>query len=257
MSVSGLAISTQPQGAAASPSAGKGPRHAGPRWGSVFVVSAIVGLGLVLLGLYLSFFVAPVEATMGLVQKIFYFHVPVAWLTFLAVVIGAAASVVHVVNKSEDADALAQASLELGALFGLMVLVTGPLWGYKAWGTAWEWDVRLTTFLVLELVLLAYVLLRAYAGRGARALASGIAIFGVVQIPLVYFSVDLWRGQHPPRVVSEGGLHPDMLTALIVCNFGFMLLFVALLGARLTLARVEAEVDALHLLAAEKGLEDR
>ncbi|MFW6369115.1 MAG: cytochrome c biogenesis protein [Myxococcota bacterium] len=209
-------------------------------------------LFLMALGLYLVFFHAPEEATMGFVQKIFYFHVSSAWACFLAVITGAVSTVVFLANRRDQADRLAHAALEIGAVFGLMVLLTGPLWGYKSWGAPWKWDVRLTTFLVLELVLFAYLLTRAFGGRGARMLSAAIAIFGTAQIPLVYFSVDLWRGQHPPRVVAEGGLHPDMIPALVVCTTAFMLLYLSLLWMRTALGRAEARVDELHLRIGER-----
>ncbi len=209
----------------------------------------VVAAALVLLsiGLYLAFFVAPIEAVMGFAQKIFYFHVPVAWVTFLSVILGAAFSIKYLLGRSEGSDRVARSAVEIAAVFGAMVLVTGPLWAYKAWGTPWVWDVRLTTFLVLELVLLSYLLIRAYAGPEGRKVAPGIAIFGVAQLPLVYFSVDLWRGPHP-RVVTSGGLQPEMLAALVVCTLGFMLLYFALLRLRVEQLRCEHLVDDLHLL---------
>ncbi len=227
-----------------------------PKARLLFPATVLTAFLLIGLGIYLVFYIAPTEAVMGLVQKIFYIHVPAAWVMFLALLIGAGASVAFIATRRDGADRLAHSSLELATLFGLMVLITGPLWGYKTWGTPWEWDVRLTTFLVLELVLLAYLLVRAFGGPGARLLAAAIAIFGTVQLPIVYFSVDLWRGQHPTRVVSEGGLHPDMLLALIVCLAGFLLVFLVFLTARLAIGRAEARLDELYLLAEDSGLEE-
>jgi heme exporter protein C len=236
-----------------TPSAGAGPAPS-PVKQILFFGAVAAAMLLLTYGVYLSFFVAPTEMVMGFVQKIFYFHVPAAWIMFLAVFIGAGASISFLATKSDRADRLAHSCIELGALFGIMVLVTGPLWGYKAWGTPWVWDVRLTSSLLLELVLLAYLLVRAFAGPGARSLAAGLAIFGVVQIPLIYYSVDIWRGTHPPRLVAEGGLHADMRTALYVCFFGFAFLFSALLAARLSVGRAAARLDELHLLAEEADL---
>jgi heme exporter protein C len=214
----------------------------------LYLAAWIAGAVLLPLGTYLTFFHAPVEAKMGFVQKIFYFHVPVAWVMFLSVAINAGASLTFLVRKREGADLAARAAAELAVVFGALVLVTGPLWGWKAWGRPWVWDVRLTSSLLLWLVLVAYLVVRAYGGAGARTLAAGLSIFAVVQIPLIYFSVDLWRGTHPPRLVSKGGLNAEMATALFTCTFAFVFVFIILYALRLAIARQEARLDELHLL---------
>lgn len=224
---------------------------------ALFLVTILAGLGLLIWGTYLAFYVAPLEMKMGFVQKIFYYHVPAAWVMFIAVIICAVASIVFLVGHQESADRAAGAAGELAALFGVMVLVTGPLWAWKAWGHPWVWDVRLTMTLLLEMVLFAYLLVRAFGGTSARSLSAGIAIFGVVQVPLIYFAVDIWRGTHPPRITTEkNGLAPGMGEALLVCAFAFLLIFLALYYARLAIARSRARVDELHLLAEEAGLEE-
>jgi len=214
-----------------------------------FLFFACVAIAALLLmeGTWLAFFHAPVEMKMGFVQKIFYFHVPAAWIMFLSVAVNAVASIVYLVKRSEKADRAARAAAEIAVVFGVMVLVTGPLWGWKAWGKPWVWDVRLTSSLLLWLVLVAYLVVRAFGGAGARSLSAGLAIFAVVQVPLIYFSVDLWRGTHPPRLISKGGLNAEMATALFTCTFAFIFLFVAIYALRLAFGLQANQLDSLHL----------
>jgi len=212
-----------------------------------FSLTWILAAALLCLGTWLAFFHAPVEVKMGFVQKIFYFHVPVAWVFFLAVTLNAGASIAYLVTKKDGADRAARGAAELAVVFGIMVLVTGPLWGWKAWGRPWVWDVRLTSSLLLWLVLVAYLVVRAYGGSGARNLSAGLAIFAVLQVPLIYYSVDLWRGTHPPRLVSKGGLDSEMATALFVCTFAFLFVFALLYAVRLAVGRQEGRLDELHL----------
>ncbi len=218
---------------------------------ALFVLGLALAFGLISYGAYLSFYVAPVEAQMGFVQKIFYFHVPVAWNIFLGVALAAGASIWYLVTRREGADRAAWAAAELAALFGLMVMVTGPLWAWKAWGRPWVWDVRLTSSLLVWLVMLAYLAVRSFGGRSARSLAAGLAIFAVVQVPLIYYSVDIWRGTHPERLVAKGALEPEMRTALYTCALGFLALFGVLYALRLAVGRAEAKLDELFLLAEE------
>jgi len=213
----------------------------------LFPAGLVASFALLVWGTWQAFFVAPVESKMGYVQKIFYYHVPSAWILFLAVFISAGASVVYLIRRSDAADRAAYAAAELAAVFGAMVLVTGPLWGWKAWGKPWVWDVRLTSSLLLWMVILAYLAVRAFAGAGARTLAAGLSIFSVVQVPLIYYAVDLWRGTHPERLVAKGALDPQMRAALYTCTFGFLLLFAVLYAARLRLGRAQARLDELWL----------
>src|SRR5512134_2375180 len=144
---------------------------------------------------------APFEATMGLVQKIFYYHVPSWMVMFSGVFICGIASGVHLYRPTATADRLALSAAELTVLFGAIGLITGPLWGRKAWGVWWQWDARLTLSLVVWLTFVAYLLLRRYGGPGSDKLSAGVAIFGVANIPFVYQSVNWWRTVHPKTTV--------------------------------------------------------
>jgi heme exporter protein C len=179
---------------------------------------------------------APMESTMGLIQKIFYFHVPSAMLTFLSAFVCGGASIVYLFRRRRAADHLAVAAAELAVLFGLIVLVTGPLWARKAWGVWWEWDVRLTMTLVMWMIFVAYLLLRRFGGPGSEVLSAAVAVFGMALVPFVYISVNYWRTQHPDtRVVPS--LPPEMAGPFWWSVAAFVAFFVPLLIVR---ARLEA-----------------
>ncbi|HET7221342.1 MAG TPA: cytochrome c biogenesis protein CcsA, partial [Vicinamibacterales bacterium] len=122
---------------------------------------------------------APYESTMGLVQKIFYFHFPSWMAMFLSVFVSGAASIAFLATKRKGADAIAVAAAELVVAFGLIGLLTGPLWGIKAWGVWWSWDARGTSALVLWLIFTSYLLLRRFGGPGSERLAAAVSLFGM------------------------------------------------------------------------------
>ncbi len=211
------------------------------------IIISAVGLGLVpqlIVG-------APIEASMGFVQKIFYFHVPCAWLTFLGAFTCAAGSIAYLFRGSEAGDRLAASAAELTVMFGLCTLVTGPLWARKAWGAWWQWDVRLTTTLLLWFIFIAYLFARKYGGPGARKLGAGLALFGAADVPLIYLSVSIWRTIHPKTSVVpslQAGMRGPFWASLTV----FSVFFFVLLGARLSLERARARLDDLHLAVDDK-----
>ena len=197
---------------------------------------------------------APYESTMGLVQKIFYFHVP-AWMAmFTAVFVCGIASVVYLFRGKQAADRVAVAAGELTVLFGAIGLVTGPLWARKAWGVWWQWDARLTMALLLELIFVGYLLVRKYGGPGSDKLAAAMAIFGMANVPFVYVSVNIWRTIHPlTTVVPTLGtsMGPRALAAFWFSALSFMLLFALLLTLRVHLEERRAELDRLYLAEEE------
>lgn len=195
---------------------------------------------------------APYESTMGLVQKIFYFHVPSWFVVFTSVFICGVASVIYLLRNAPKADRVAQAAAELAVLFGLMGLVTGPLWGRKAWGVWWQWDARLTTALMLEMIFVAYLLLRKFAGPGSEKLAAALALFGTAVVPFVYVSVNVWRTIHPQTTVVPT-LVSGMRGAFWFSVVSFMTLYVALLIARIRLEEQRATLERLYLEMDERG----
>jgi heme exporter protein C len=192
---------------------------------------------------------APFESTMLMVQKIFYFHVP-SWIgMYLSIFVCAIASSIYLFKGHARADRIAGAAAELAFVFGIFGLVTGSLWGRKAWGVWWQWDARLTTALLLELILLAYLILRRYGGPGSEKLAAGVALFAAADSIIVYKAVDWWRTIHPLTSVvrSLGETSPEMYGALLYCSVCFVLLFGLLLMARVGLEERRAELDQLYL----------
>ncbi len=218
----------------------------------VVAASAVAFVGT----LQLVFFAAPVEKTMGIVQKIFYVHVPSAYCMYLGATACLVGSIGYLLNGKEGADALAKAGAELAVLFGAVVLTTGPLWAAKAWGHYWTWDPRLTTSLLSVLVYVAYLVLRNFAGggEGEKRFAAALGILGAANLPVIHWSVQRWSGQHPTVISGKGGglAHPAMKQALSVSVLAFTLLAVALLWVR-----VRGELLRRRLAAAEDAAWDK
>ena len=218
---------------------------------------SVPGLLLVTLGMFAvaPFLVlnAPHESTMGLVQKIFYFHAPSGMVMFLGAFVSGTASALFLFRGSQRADRVALAAAELTVLLGCIVLVTGPLWARKAWGVWWQWDARLTSSLLLWLMFTACLLVRKYGGVGAEKLAAAVAIFGMFNVPFVYVSVNVWRTLHPKTTVVPS-LGPGMREPFWFCFVAFLSLFLLLLALRVRLSEQQAELDALYLTADERRL---
>jgi len=193
---------------------------------------------------------APIESTMGLVQKIFYFHVPSWMAMYTAIAVCGVASAILLFRNQKTADAYAVAGAEVAVLFGLMGLVSGPLWGRKAWGVWWVWEPRLTSALLMELIFIACLIVRKYGGPGSEKLAAATGLFGAATSPFVYKSVDIWRTQHPKTsVVPEllKGSMPGSGLPFALSAFAFVLLAILLMNLRVILARRQATLDELYL----------
>src|SRR5688500_11930616 len=193
---------------------------------------------------------APYESTMGLVQKIFYFHVPSAMTMFVSAFVCGIASAIFLFGRRPAADRVAVAAAELTVILGLIVLITGPLWARKAWGVWWQWDARLTSTLVMWMIFNAYLLLRRYGGPGSEKLAAAVAWFGMANVPFVYWSVNVWRTLHPKTSVIPS-LQPGMRGPFWFCVAAFLLLFTLVLILRTDLEKRRSQLDALYL--AEEG----
>jgi len=192
----------------------------------------------------------PNEATMGLVQKIFYYHVPSAMVMFIAALVCGVSSAAFLFRGRVDADRVAVAAAELTVVFGLIVLVTGPLWARKAWGVWWQWDARLTSTLLMWMIFLAYLLVRRFGGPGSEKLAAAMSVFGMANVPFVYISVNIWRTIHPTTAVIPK-LPGGMKGPFWFCAIAFMIFFGLLFAARVRLERQKAELEQLYLLAGE------
>ncbi len=211
------------------------------------------GLGLAALlcfvaALSAALFYAPTERTMGHAQRIFYFHVPSAWIAFLAFFVVCGASILVLWKGERRWDILASSSAELGVMFATLVLITGPLWARTAWGIWWVWDARLTATLVLWLIYVGYLMLRAYVEDPARRarLSAVLGIVGAADIPFIVLSVQWWRTQHPSLILAErGSLAPEMVQTLLLALLSFSLVYVYLLIRRVRLERARDRLQAL------------
>ncbi len=161
----------------------------------------------------LIFLQTPIEKQMGTVQKIFYFHVPLAWIMMLLAVVAGVAAGIQLRRDSKVAEATSIAAAELVLVTGLGVLITGPIWGHATWGTAWTWDARQVTTGLLWLIFAAYVLVRHYGAAGSERLAAALAIFGAIDVPIIYYAVKIWKTTHPSNDVA-GSLPASMWAAL-------------------------------------------
>lgn len=189
---------------------------------------------------------APYESTMGLVQRIFYFHFPAAMTMMASALVCGGASAYYLFSRRPGADRLAVAAAELTVAFGLIVLVTGPLWGRKAWGVWWQWDARITSTFVMWMVFNAYLMLRRFGGAGSEVLAAAVGFFGMALVPFVYWSVNLWRTIHPKTSVVPT-LPVDMGIPLYFCWIAFTILYMGLLLLRMRAERTQAELEAAYL----------
>lgn len=207
----------------------------------------------------LVFFSTPMEMQMGIVQKIFYIHVPSAYAMYLGFAVSAVASGLYLWRRREGADAWALAGVEVGLLFCSVVLITGPLWARKAWGVWWTWDPRLTTTLLAGLVFAAALAVRGSGSGGEteKRFAAAVTLVGFLDLPLIHYSVQRWRGQHP-QVISKGGggLAPEMLPALWVSFATFTAMALLLLWLRVRLARQERLCQTLQWRIASGGDHD-
>ncbi len=212
--------------------------------------SILLGLGVVLMmaALFMVFVYVPTEKHTGIVQRIFYFHVPVAWVSFLAFFVTFIASILYLWKREIKWDAVACASAEVGVIFTTLVLITGPIWAKPTWGIWWTWDARLTTSLVLWLIYLAYLLVRRLASEPSQGARYGavIGIVGFIDVPIVFLTVNLWRTQHPTAIVFEGGLTTPMLLTLLVCIAAFTVLYVLLVVQSARLKSMEADIKYIR-----------
>jgi len=205
-----------------------------------------------LAAIYLVFVYVPSDRAQGIVQRIFYFHVPLAIMTFVAFGVVALASACFLWRGSRAWDRVAYASAEIGMLFCTLVLVTGPIWAKPVWGTWWTWDARLTTTLILWLIYAAYLMMRNVSGPGEQGAryAAILGIVGAFDIPIINRSVYWWRTIHPAVLITrEGGsglADARMQATLGVCFLAFLLLFMWLLWVRTESARLSDVVDDLR-----------
>ena len=216
------------------------------------VVTAV----LFVIAVSMVFFYAPMERTMGQVQRVFYFHVATAWVGMLGFLVAAIAGILYLVRKEHRWDTAGLAAIEISLVFFFIAIVSGSIWARPTWGTWWTWDPRLTTATIVELVYAAYMLLRAGIEDPDRRARFGAvyAILGFLSVPLTFISIRLLRTIHP--VVIGGGssaaegdfsMTPKMLQTFLFSLLVFSFIFVDLLWHRLRLGRLADKVEQLRL----------
>jgi heme exporter protein C len=223
-----------------------------------FPILAVLTAAFLGYGFYEALWVAPTDQIQGDVYRIIYYHVPSAWTAFVFLALNFVASIVYLVRRNLKADAVAVSAAEVGLVFCTVVLVTGPIWARPVWGIWWTWDWRLTSTMVMWLIYISYLVLRRFSSGGQTAvLAAALAIFGGLDIPLVYFSIWFFRTQHPQPVLGDGGsIDPSMLHVWLI-NWGAFLCFGALVfwwryRQAVELHEIE-EAEALESLLEARG----
>lgn len=213
-------------------------------------------LALLLIALWWALVGAPTEATMGTIQRIFYYHVPAALTAFVAFIINALASIAYLTRRSEQADALAVSCAEVGLAFLTINLITGPIWAHPVWGVWWVWGPRLTLTLALWVMFASYLVLRQLTPPGSLQprLAAALAIFFAVDVPIDYMAIRWWRTQHPAPVFGGGdgsGMDKSMYIPLLWNMLAWFAWGVLILAMRY---RVERQQQVAAEKEAEKAL---
>lgn len=226
-----------------------------PLWHALAALCALLMAAMV----YVVFFATPLEEQMGVVQKIFYLHVPSANAMYGGFICAALGGLMYLWKRTDRWDALSVAGAEVGVLFCTIVLVTGPLWGRKAWGVFWVWDPRLTSTLLTGMIYVAFVGLRSFGtpGEVEKRFAAALAVVGFPLLFLIKYSVQRWGGQHPIVISGGGGIDGSMVPALVTGFLAVSALFGWLLWTRFRVERQRQEIERMELELAEAGeLED-
>jgi heme exporter protein C len=225
------------------------------RWLPILDIVTVVFL---IAATLMVFLYAPMEKTMGAVQRIFYFHVSLAWVGMLGFFFALVAGIVYLRTHDHRWDIVGLAGIEIGLVFNLVTIVTGSIWAYPAWNTWWTWDPRLTTATIMELAYAAYLMLRSGIDEPERRARFGAvyAIIAFISVPLTFFSIRLWSTIHPVIVASgdpgtNEALSPKMLTTFMFCLLTFSIVFVDLFWHRIRLGRLADEVETRKMKLAE------
>src|SRR5271169_653768 len=215
------------------------------------IIFGAVAVLLVIAAAYASFYIAPEERSMGLIQRIFYFHVGSAWAGMDAFMVCFIANLLYVWKRAPKYDWLAVSGAEVGLILTTVVLITGPIWAHPVWGIWWTWDARLTSTFVLWLLYVSYLLLRTLVEEpDRRALLSSLfGIFAFLDVPLVFGAIRWWRTQHPSPVIMGGegsGLDPTMKKVLFFSVLAMHVLAAFLIVERYILEKMKSEVEILQ-----------
>ena len=212
----------------------------------------LLACGLMMANLYMIFMVAPTDAVLGHVQRIFYFHVPMAIISFVAFLIVFVGSLIYVFRREPKWDNLAYAAAEVGVVFISLALITGMIWAKPVWNAWWLWTPRLTTTLILWLIYVAYLMIRSYAPNPSKAAVYGavMGIIGFADVVVVYFSVQWWPGIHPTPVVGplaeSDSLDGTMRSVLLFSFLTFLVLMAYLVAERVALRDTEDRIRGMR-----------
>lgn len=213
---------------------------------SMPVVCLLLAL-LMLIDFCMIFFYAPIERHQGLVQKIFYWHVSAAFAMYAGFLLAGFFALLYVWKRERKWDVLSHAGATVGLVFCTMVLVSGPIWAKPIWGTWWTWDPRLTTTMLIWLIFVGTLLLRRYfiGDHRGQLYAAVLTLFGVLDIPLIFFAVKFWRGIHPSVLGQENNMPLEMKLTLMISNLTVLCFFGLLFGVKRKSLWLEYRVDAL------------
>ena len=218
----------------------------------------IVTVLMLIIATAMVFFYAPMEAVMGNVQRVFYFHVAAGWVGMLGFLVAAVAGVIYLITSGQKWDRVGLAAVEIGMVFALINVVTGSIWARPIWNTWWTWDPRLTTATIMLLIYAAYLLLRQGLDDPDRRARFGAvyAIVGFLSVPLTFFSARLFRTIHPvvvgtnqPGATGAFDMTPIMLQTFLFSLLTFTFIFVDLLWHRIRLGKLADEVEQMKLKA--------
>jgi heme exporter protein C len=221
-------------------------------------LAAITGV-MMLVDLYFIFMVAPTDSVLGHVQRVFYFHVPIAIVSFLAFFVVFAGSLMYLIKRTPKWDAIAHTSAEVGVVFVTLALLTGIIWARPVWNTWWTWEPRLTTTMILWLIYVAYLMVRSYAPSQSKGAiyAAVVGIVGFVDVPIVYYSVVWWRSIHPSPVVGPfaqaDALDGTMGLILLYSFITFLFFFAYMVMERMELRRTEEALGRIRFTLRRKG----
>ena len=210
-------------------------------------VVGIIAMAFLFLAIYLVFSYAPIETTMLEVQKIFYFHVSSALTVFLAFGVTCLFSLLYLIKRKDKFDTVAAASAELGIVFCTIVLLTGPIWAKPAWNTWWNWEPRLTSTLILWLMYIGYFILRsALTGEKRKVYSAVLGILAFLDVPIVYFSVEIWQGNLHPDTDTKWNLAPEMVTTWMLTSFALTVVYVFVLMVRYETERLKTRLEIIQ-----------
>ncbi len=202
---------------------------------------------LLFVAIYFVFSFAEIEMTMLEVQKIFYFHISSAFTLFLAFGVTFVSSILYLIKRLDKYDTIALVSTEIGIVFGVVVFTTGPIWARFAWNTWWNWEPRLTSALILWLIYIGYLILRsALPEEKKRVYSAVLGIIGFLNVPIVYFSVELWQGGLHPDTSTKMNLPATMQAAWLISWFALTLLYLFLLMFRYRVEQMKLELETIQ-----------